>query len=347
MTDQDDTVIEIDLDAPPWWKSGVTLPKWYKQQALGPHSKHGGLYGIMFFIAFNAGGYFVIFESDTNPSAWHFITYFAFLGLALICTLCLLVVEPGIQPPNLEYVFRNGNMEYINDKFLQDPSFNGGFKKNRRMNAGIRTPLKNETEEVHEDDEDPDLIAKEYTFGVSIPTREIDGVECRWCYTCKIWRPPRTVHCSDCGFCIQHYDHHCGVIGTCVGKRNVRFFALLLCCGGAAALALFVAAVIRANNLRKADDMWKNWNWYFTVAGCVYTVMFAMLLGGAGTNYVFMSCINESMDSISGSLKRGKRCDCSTPWMSNLYMFWLQPLGKAFKRYGHPMAANRGYFTWQ
>ena len=82
---------------------------------------------------------------------------------------------------------------------------------------------------------DPGLVERnnEYAFydnRKSVIKMNIKGhiVNLNYCYTCFHFRPPRTSHCAECDNCVENFDHHCLWLGTCVGKRNYKYFFYLL-----------------------------------------------------------------------------------------------------------------------
>ena len=53
-------------------------------------------------------------------------------------------------------------------------------------------------------------------------------VQCKYCVTCRMIRPPRASHCALCSNCVAVLDHHCPFLSTCIGLRNYRFFIFFL-----------------------------------------------------------------------------------------------------------------------
>jgi len=65
-----------------------------------------------------------------------------------------------------------------------------------------------------------------------------------WCFGCEIWRPPHAGHCRHCEVCIERLDHHCFVLGACVGRHNLLFFLLFLLASGVSGLLLTASSLI-------------------------------------------------------------------------------------------------------
>ncbi|ORC92215.1 DHHC-type zinc finger family protein [Trypanosoma theileri] len=125
----------------------------------------------------------------------------------------------------------------------------------------------------------------------------INGKEvlCKICPTCHIVRPPRSTHCQFCDYCVEVFDHHCGVIGCCVAKRTFRFF------GGffifTSILAIFIlirSAVALADTPRDTDTASGRWTIAATTVSLVVAGFAGCIVVPMAVYYVYLGCMNST-----------------------------------------------------
>ena len=61
------------------------------------------------------------------------------------------------------------------------------------------------------------------------PSSTLPSLDILYCHACNMLRPnKRTHHCVECNHCVLDRDHHCFVLGGCVGLKNQVYFIVFL-----------------------------------------------------------------------------------------------------------------------
>lgn len=98
-------------------------------------------------------------------------------------------------------------------------------------------------------------IPSEYSNIITLPALGSKSkIEIKYCHTCKIWRPPRSYHCSICNTCILMQDHHCIWINNCIGGRNYRYFLTFLIASILASIFIFINSGFHLSKVSKISD---------------------------------------------------------------------------------------------
>ena len=61
-----------------------------------------------------------------------------------------------------------------------------------------------------------------------VTTTQISMQSVGVCVYCRKVQLAETRHCKVCNHCVDGFDHHCDVLGMCIGKGNMRIFLTFL-----------------------------------------------------------------------------------------------------------------------
>lgn len=82
-----------------------------------------------------------------------------------------------------------------------------------------------------------------------------DTIGCKYCETCKSYRPPRCSHCRLCGNCVEGIDHHCSYLHGCIGRRNYFAFLVFVVVTALAAIYVVVFSAVHFSMLCHHDHI--------------------------------------------------------------------------------------------
>jgi len=127
----------------------------------------------------------------------------------------------------------------------------------------------------------------------------VDGVQYKWCRTCFIYRPPRAKHCPICDNCVDKFDHHCPWVGTCIARRNYRFFLNFILAVFVHAIYTFVMSIVILtieSGLASQGDglmgaMRDRWG---AMVGLVIGFIALLPVGGLAAYHLYLVSINQT-----------------------------------------------------
>uniref|UniRef100_A0A8C8E1L3 Palmitoyltransferase n=1 Tax=Oryzias sinensis TaxID=183150 RepID=A0A8C8E1L3_9TELE len=127
-------------------------------------------------------------------------------------------------------------------------------------------------------------------------------VKLKYCFTCKIFRPPRASHCSLCDNCVERFDHHCPWVGNCVGKRNYRFFYMFIL--SLSFLTVFIFAFVITHIILSNGSRF--------VVVCFFSVW--SIVGLSGFHTYLISSNQTTNEDIKGSWSSKRSKDNYNPY---------------------------------
>ncbi|KAF4689883.1 hypothetical protein FOZ63_013337, partial [Perkinsus olseni] len=136
--------------------------------------------------------------------------------------------HPGLEAASLT-LFVSTVVLFL-DAALSDPGAVPPLEVLSRTGRGPDEAYQREIRDVRGQCSDDGSYALYVNTSLDLDTAKAlsNGHDVRFCTTCRIYRLDGWSHCSECGYCIREFDHHCAVVNNCIGLRNRRAFILFV-----------------------------------------------------------------------------------------------------------------------
>jgi palmitoyltransferase ZDHHC9/14/18 len=187
----------------------------------------------------------IIFASDTSANLLDLYIYEAiFIAIALIMYFFVFFTDPGYIPRSFDQDFSHTSIFELAD--IQDLAIPA-----QPTASGLDLPIL-----MHTNSEE---------------------IQLRTCLICDIYKPPRSKHCYVCHRCVARFDHHCPMLGNCIGYKNHRPFWVFL---ALETLALVFSIYLNLKTLLDTEfrQIGRNWQ-YVKIAYLIASFIAIFALG--------------------------------------------------------------------
>lgn len=139
-------------------------------------------------------------------------------------------------------------------------------------------------------------------------------------------------HCRVCGYCMEGFDHHCGVVDTCIARGNRRFFVSMLLFGAAGSSTSLIAASLALNEEKFPRTGWSSWETVPILLLAVVYAYTAIIIGPFGCFHCSLLFRNTTTKQL---IKRTDVSNSKQHTCSCISRIWFAPIRKRKARIRH------------